>query len=124
MSTKSNNVANVQENVTNASVANEIATNSVIANVNGAGAPRTLQFVPEQEYIFSMRSFRMRNGFAFASVTIKDVKTEILLGQSSDYKFGDLLQAKQFGGSLYATFKRMEAVNGVEYPRFWDVSIG
>lgn len=89
-----------------------------------ADATPTISFVPETEYIFSMRSFRVRNNFTFATVSHKDSKMEILIGQSSDYKFGDLLQAKQFGGSVYATFKKMETVNGVSYPRFWDVSIG
>ena len=92
--------------------------------IDAAGAAPTISFVPETEYIFSMRSFRVRNNFTFASVNYKDSKLEILIGQSSDYKFGDLLQAKQFGGSLYATFKNVVTVNGVDYPRFWDVSIG
>ena len=91
---------------------------------DAAGAAPTISFVPETEYIFSMRSFRVRNNFTFATVSYKDAKLEILIGQSSDYKFGDLLQAKQFGGSIYATFKNVTTVNGVDYPRFWDVSIG
>jgi hypothetical protein len=91
---------------------------------DAAVAAPTMSFVPETEYTFSMRSFRVRNNFTFATVSHKDSKMEILIGQSSDYKFGDLLQAKQFGGSIYATFKKMETINGVEYPRFWDVSIG
>ena len=91
---------------------------------DAAGAAPTISFVPETEYIFSMRSFRVRNNFTFATVSYKDSKLDILIGQSSDYKFGDLLQAKQFGGSLYATFKNVVTVNGVDYPRFWDVSIG
>jgi len=91
---------------------------------DAAGAAPTISFVPETEYIFSMRSFRVRNNFTFATVSYKDSKLEILIGSSSDYKFGDLLQAKQFGGSIYATFKNVTTVNGVDYPRFWDVSIG
>lgn len=91
---------------------------------NVADATPTVSFVPETEYIFTMRSFRVRNNFAFATVSYKDSKLEILIGSSSDYKFADLLQAKQFGGSLYATFKNTTTVNGVDYPRFWDVSIG
>ena len=91
---------------------------------DAAGAAQTISFVPETEYIFSMRSFRVRNNFTFATVSYKDTKLEILIGSSSDYKFGDLLQAKQFGGSVYATFKNVTTVNGVDYPRFWDVSIG
>lgn len=89
-----------------------------------ADATPTFSFESEKEYTFSMRSFRIRNNFVFATVSIQSNKLEILIGASSDYKFGDLLQAKQFGGSIYATFKKMENINGVEYPRFWDVSIG
>lgn len=83
-----------------------------------------LAFVAETEYIFSMRSFRMKNGFTFATVLFKDTKLDILIGSATDYKFGELMQAKQFGGNVYATFKHMTTVNGVQYPRFWDVSIG
>lgn len=89
-----------------------------------ADATPTISFVPETEYIFSMRSFRSRNNFTFATVLYKDSKLEILIGQTSDYNVSTMLQAKQFGGNVYATFKRMETVNGVAYPRFWDVSIG
>jgi hypothetical protein len=87
-------------------------------------APTTFAFVAETEYIFSMRSFRIKNGFTFATVLLKDTKLDILIGNATDYKFGELMQAKQFGGNVYATFKQMASVNGVEYPRFWDVSIG
>ena len=87
-------------------------------------APTTFAFVAETEYIFSMRSFRIKDGYTFATVLLKDTKLDILIGNATDYKFGDLMQAKQFGGNVYATFKRMNTVNGVEYPRFWDVSIG
>jgi hypothetical protein len=89
-----------------------------------ASATPTISFVPETEYVFSMRSFRSRNNYTFATVNHKDSKVEILIGQSSDYTVSTMLQAKQFGGNIYATFKRMETINGVEYPRFWDVSIG
>jgi hypothetical protein len=89
-----------------------------------ADATPTISFVPETEYIFSMRSFRSRNNFTFATVLYKDSKMDILIGQSSDYTVSTMLQAKQFGGNVYATFKKMEIVNGVSYPRFWDVSIG
>lgn len=87
-------------------------------------APTNFAFVAETEYIFSMRSFRIKNGFTFATVLLKDTKLDILIGNATDYKFGELMQAKQFGGNVYATFKQMASVNGVEYPRFWDVSIG
>ena len=90
----------------------------------GAATPSTLTFVTDSEYIFSMRSFRMKNGFTFATVLFKDTKIEILIGTTADYKFGDLLTAKQGGGSLYATFKQMASVNGIDYPRFWDITIG
>ena len=84
----------------------------------------TPTFVAETEYIFSLRSFRMKNGFAFATVMYKDIKVEILIGSTADYKFGDLLIAKQGGGNLYATFKQMAIINGEEYPRFWNIGIG
>lgn len=99
-----------------------MTTKPVVSDV--ADATQTISFVPETEYIFSMRSFRSRNNFTFTTVSYKDSKLEILIGQSSDYTVSTMLQAKQFGGSIYATFKRMEIVNGVAYPRFWDVSIG
>ena len=92
--------------------------------IDAAGAAPTNSFVPETEYIFSMRSFRVRNNFTFATVSYKDTKLEILIGSSTDYNVSTMLQAKQFGGSIYATFKNMTNVNGVDYPRFWDVSIG
>ena len=91
---------------------------------DAASAAPTISFVPETEYIFSMRSFRVRNNFTFATVSYKDTKLEILIGSSTDYNVSTMLQAKQFGGSIYATFKNMTNVNGVDYPRFWDVSIG
>jgi hypothetical protein len=93
---------------------------SIQENVAGA----TPTFVADKEYVFSMRSFRMRNGFTFATVSSQGNKFEILIGSSSDYKFGELIQAKAMQANLYATYKNSVNVNGVDYPRFWDIGIG
>ncbi len=81
-------------------------------------------FDVEKEYAFAMRSFRFRNGWAFCTVTHNGQNLEILIGQSADYQLPAMLQAKQFGGNVYGTFKGFHEHNGVEYPRFWNVSVG
>jgi len=81
-------------------------------------------FDVDTEYTFSMRSFRFRNGWAFCTVTYNGQNLEILIGQSADYQLPAMLQAKQFGGSVYGTFKGYHDHNGAEYPRFWNVSVG
>ena len=81
-------------------------------------------FDVDKEYTFSMRSFRFRNGWAFCTVTFNGVNLEILIGQSADYQLPAMLQAKQFGGNVCGTFKGYHEHNGVQYPRFWNVSIG
>jgi hypothetical protein len=108
MTKENNTVANIQENV---------PTQENVADA-------TPNFVVDTEYTFSMRSFRIKNGFTFAAVTFNDSKFEILIGSNTDYKFGDLLQAKAMQANLYATFKTMVNINGKEYPRFWDIGIG
>lgn len=108
MTKETNTVDNIQENV---------ATQTTVADA-------TPNFVVDTEYTFSMRSFRMRNGFTFATVSFNDSKFEILIGSTNDYKFGDLLQAKAMQANLYATFKSTANINGKEYPRFWDIGIG
>ena len=126
MSNKTNTVENIQENAstqTNANVnTNDANTNNASINDDVAGA--TPNFVQDKEYTFSMRSFRVRNGFTFASVMFNGDKIDILIGSSNDYKFGDLLQAKSMQANLYATYKSSVNVNGVDYPRFWDIGIG
>ena len=81
-------------------------------------------FDVEKEYTFSMRSFRYRNQWAFCTVTHQGESLEILIGQAQDYPLPAMLQAKQFGGNVYGTFKGYHEHNGVEYPRFWNVSVG
>ena len=108
MTKENNTVANIQENV---------PTQTTVADA-------TPNFVVDTEYTFSMRSFRMRNGFTFATVSFNDSKFEILIGSATDYKFGDLLQAKAMQANLYATYKNSVNINGKEYPRFWDIGIG
>ena len=81
-------------------------------------------FDVDKEYTFSMRSFRFRNGWAFCTVTHNGENMEILIGQSADYQLPAMLQAKQFGGNVYGTFKGYHNHNGVDYPRFWNVSVG
>src|SRR6056300_495838 len=108
MTKENNTVANIQENV---------PTQTTVADA-------TPKFVVDTEYTFSMRSFRMRNGFTFATVSFNDSKFEILIGSTTDYKFGDLLQAKAMQANLYATYKNSANINGKEYPRFWDIGIG
>ena len=119
MSDTNKSVDNIQENVST-----QTDSNVKDANVNETVANATQTFVVDQEYVFSMRSFRMRNGFTFATVSFKDNKFEILIGSTNDYKFGDLLQAKSMQANLYATYKNTVSVNGVNYPRFWDIGIG
>lgn len=108
MAEKTLPVDNIQENV------------STQTNV----ADATPNFVVDKEYTFSMRSFRMRNGFTFATVAFNSSKIEILIGSNTDYKFSDLLQAKAMQANLYATYKTSVNINGVDYPRFWDIGIG
>ncbi len=84
----------------------------------------TVDFTEDKEYSFSMRSFRYRNQWAFCTVTYQGGKIEILIGAAVDYPLPAMLQAKQFGGNVYGTFKGMHNHNGVDYPRFWDVSVG
>jgi hypothetical protein len=81
-------------------------------------------FNVDQEYTFSMRSFRYRNQWAFCTVTYKGEALEILIGAAPDYPLPAMLQAKQFGGNVYGTFKGYHSHNGVDYPRFWNVSVG
>ncbi len=81
-------------------------------------------FDVEKEYTFSMRSFRYRNQWAFCTVIHGGQSMEILIGQSSDYPLPAMLQAKQFGGNVYGVFKGYHEHNGIEYPRFWNVSVG
>ncbi len=81
-------------------------------------------FDMEKEYTFSMRSFRYRNQWAFCTVVFKGQPMEILIGQATDYSLPAMLQAKQFGGNVYGTFKGYHNHNGVDYPRFWNVSVG
>jgi len=81
-------------------------------------------FDVEKEYTFTMRSFRYRNNWAFCTVTHNGENLEILIGQAADYPLPAMLQAKQFGGNVYGTFKGYHEHNGVEYPRFWNVSVG
>lgn len=78
------------------------------------------KFIVDKEYTFSMRSFRISNGFAFVSTG----NMQILIGNAADYKLGDLLLAKQMNGNVYATFKEMRTINNVEFPAFKNVSIG
>ena len=49
---------------------------------------------------------------------------EIFIGSASDYPLPAMLQAKQFGGNVYGTFKGYHNHNGVDYARFWNVSVG
>ncbi|MFW5687514.1 MAG: hypothetical protein ACOCXV_01170 [Bacteroidota bacterium] len=81
-------------------------------------------FKEGHEYTFSMRSFRYRNQWAFCTVTYNNTTMEILIGTAVDYPLPAMLQAKQFGGNVYGTFKGSHNHNGVEYPRFWNVSVG
>ena len=81
-------------------------------------------FEVEREYTFSMRSFRYRNQWAFCTVVYKDTSMEILIGAATDYPLPAMLQAKQFGGNVYGTYKGNHNHNGVDYPRFWNVSVG
>lgn len=83
-----------------------------------------LAFDLDNEYTFAMRSFRYRNQWAFCTVTFKGEPMEILIGQAQDYPLPAMLQAKQFGGNVYGTFKGYHNHNGVDYPRFWNVSVG
>ena len=83
-----------------------------------------MKFVEDKDYTFGMRSFRYRNGFCFCTVTVADATQEILIGSSSDYPLAAMLQAKQMNASVYGTFKGVHNHNGVDYPRFWNVSIG
>ena len=108
MTKENNTVDNIQENV---------ATQDTAADA-------VQKFVVDQEYTFSMRSFRVRNNFTFASVMFNEEKVDILIGSATDYKFGDLLQAKAMQANLYATYKNSVNINGKEYPRFWDIGIG
>ena len=108
MTKETNTVDNIQENV---------ATQTTVADA-------TPNFVVDTEYTFSMRSFRMRNGYTFATVSYNDSKIEILIGSTNDYPLSTMLQAKQMQANLYATFKSTANINGKEYPRFWDVGIG
>ena len=83
-----------------------------------------MEFAENTNYTFGMRSFRYRNGFCFATVMVADATQEILIGNASDYPLAAMLQAKQMGASVYGTFKGLHNHNGVEYPRFWNVSVG
>lgn len=101
------------------------ATAAQIAIAKSAGLlitpPATQAFVVGEEYTYSLRSFRISNGFMFVS-TGKDL--QILIGQASDYKLETMLLAKQMQGSVYATFKEWRTVNNVRYPAFINVAIG
>ncbi|MBE0662829.1 MAG: hypothetical protein IH597_10190 [Bacteroidales bacterium] len=81
-------------------------------------------FNMDQEYTFKMRSFRYRNNWAFATVVYKEATIEILIGETASYPLPAMLQAKQFGGNVYGTFKGYHNHNGIDYPRFWNVSVG
>ena len=83
-----------------------------------------MAFDLDKEYTFSMRSFRYRNQWAFCTVIFKGEPMEILIGAASDYQLPAMLQAKQFGGNVYGTFRGYHNHNGVDYPRFWNVSVG
>ncbi len=102
---------------------NEIPT-AVRKTASAAEVKAAPDFDVEKEYTFSMRSFRFRNGWAFCTVIHQGVSMEILIGQSSDYPLPAMLQAKQFGGNVYGVFKGYHEHNDVEYPRFWNVSVG
>lgn len=78
------------------------------------------QFEAGKEYTFSMRSFRVSNGFMFVSTN----GLQILIGAANDYKLSDMLVCKQMNGNVYATFKEMRNINGVDYPAFRNISIG
>ncbi len=106
-----------------ATTMNEIPT-AVRKSAEAVEAKTAPAFDVDKEYTFSMRSFRFRNGWAFCTVTFNGVNLEILIGQSADYQLPAMLQAKQFGGNVYGTFKGYHEHNGVEYPRFWNVSVG
>jgi hypothetical protein len=81
-------------------------------------------FNVDQEYTFKMRSFRYRNQWAFCTVPVQNQNIEILIGGAQDYPLASMLQAKQLGGNVYGTFKGYHNHNGVDYPRFWNVSVG
>ncbi len=102
--------------------------NEIPAAVRGSEKSEKAKTAPafdvEKEYAFSMRSFRYRNNWAFCTVTYNGESLEILIGQSQDYPLPAMLQAKQFGGNVYGTFKGFHNHNGVDYPRFWNVSVG
>ena len=102
---------------------NEIPT-AVRKSADAVEVKTAPAFDVDTEYTFSMRSFRFRNGWAFCTVTHNGQNLEILIGQSADYQLPAMLQAKQFGGSVYGTFKGYHDHNGAEYPRFWNVSVG
>ena len=65
--------------------------------VKGQTAP---DFDVDKEYIFSIRSFRYRNNWAFCTVTHNGENLEILIGQAADYPLPAMLQAKQFSGNV------------------------
>jgi hypothetical protein len=91
---------------------------------NASPAAAQPKFIADKEYSFSLRSFRVRNNFMFATVKHGDENLEVLIGNSTDYRIADMLSVKQMGGNVYGTFKEMHNHNGVDYPRFWNVSIG
>ncbi len=76
----------------------------------------------EKEYTFTMRSFRYRNNWAFYTVTHYGQNLKIFIGQSAGYPLPVMLQARQFGGNVFGTFKGYHDHNGLEYPRFWNMS--
>ncbi|MBE0662543.1 MAG: hypothetical protein IH597_08755 [Bacteroidales bacterium] len=78
----------------------------------------------DQEYTFKMRSFRYRNQWAFVTVIHKEETMEILIGEMAAYPLPAMLQAKQLGGNVYGKFKGYHNHGGVDYPRFWNVSVG
>jgi len=98
---------------------------SAVGNAETSAKEKTAPaFDVDKEYTFSMRSFRYRNQWAFCTVTHNGENLEILIGQAVDYPLPAMLQAKQFGGNVYGTFKGYHNHNGVDYPRFWSVSVG
>ncbi len=97
---------------------------AVRGSAEAVKAKTAAAFDVEKEYTLTMRSFRYRNNWAFCTVPHNGENLEILIGQAADYQLPAMLQAKQFGGNVYGTFKGYHNHNGVEYPRFWNVSVG
>ena len=87
----------------------ETTMNEVPTAVKGSATAEKQSTAPdfdvEKEYTFTMRSFRYRNNWAFCTVTQKGQNLEILIGQAADYPLPTMLQAKQFGGNVFGTFK-------------------